>query len=326
MINLNYKYNYVVFGNDGSLMRTAYRDCMKCNQAKYIEMLDIKNSLLNFMFKYHTSPRINAHIRMPFRTVWNGYSFRNDFNNHLPICFIFFGNDTRRINNGLIEYLRGKYKGCKIISFCQDLVKTYGNDFDKYKKKFDYIFSFDHGDAQKYDLLYYPLVYSKLDMPQPDSSYRSDVYFLGKAKDRLEQIIQIYEHLSGMGLNCHFYITGVNEQGQKYPDKIHYCEGFSYEENIKHIIASKCLVEIMQGGGLGYTIRYAEALTYQKKIITNNKMIKKAPFFNDSFICAYDTPDDINEEFFNTPLIIDAKSRNSLSPLVFFKHIDDILE
>lgn len=320
-----FRYNYVVFGNDGSLMRAAYNDCKKNNQTRYIETLDINSAFAKILFKYHTSPRINKLFRMPFRGMWNKFSFRNSFKNDLPICFIFFGNDTRRIDNGLIEYLRNHYKGCKIVSFCQDLIRTYGDEFEKNKAKFDYVFSFDHGDVQKYALRYQPLVYSKIALEMPDETYKSDVYFLGKAKDRLEQIIGIYEYLSNLGLNCKFFVTGVKKEDQKYADKIQYCDGMTYLENIKYVMATKCMVEIMQGGGLGYTIRYAEALTYGKKIITDNAKVVEAPFYNDSFICAFSSLEDIRLDFFNRPLNIDSNEIRTISPLVFFERIDSII-
>jgi len=47
-----------------------------------------------------------------------------------------------------------------------------------------------------------------------------------------------------------------------------------YEENLEYIKRSKCLLEIMQEGGNGYILRTCEAVAYNKKIITNNKILK----------------------------------------------------
>ena len=40
------------------------------------------------------------------------------------------------------------------------------------------------------------------------------------------------------------------------------------------------MLEIMQQGGHGYTLRYCEAIAMGKKLATNNPEIEKAPFYN----------------------------------------------
>lgn len=52
----------------------------------------------------------------------------------------------------------------------------------------------------------------------------------------------------------------------------------TYQENIQHTLHTRCLLEIMQQGGLGYTQRVMEAICEGKKLLTNNSTIKEAPF------------------------------------------------
>lgn len=321
------KYNYVVFGSDADYMCTAYADIENCSWAKYIENLDCKNSILNKIYKYHTSPRLNQMVTIPFRKVWNRFSFVNTFEDNKPICFVFFGCDTRRIESGLILYLRKKYPNCKIISFCQDLVRTYGSKFKEFYSLFDAIYSFDQNDVKTYDLIYQPDVYSKINVEEDLNLSNSDVYFLGKAKDRLDQIITVYEKLTDNGLRCEFYITGVEKEKQIYSDQIHYCDGMNYLDNIKHIMKTNCILEIMQGGGHGYTLRYAEAIMYNKKLLTNNPEISKADCFNKDYISVFDDVESIDINFIKGRRInINEEIKESLSPLKFFKRVDCMLD
>lgn len=60
------------------------------------------------------------------------------------------------------------------------------------KQNFDLVLSYDYNDAKRYDILYYPTPYSAIpveSVTNPDN----DVYFLGKGKNRLTEIIDAYE-------------------------------------------------------------------------------------------------------------------------------------
>ena len=51
------------------------------------------------------------------------------------------------------------------------------------------------------------------------------------------------------------------------------------DENIRNISQSKALVDILQTGQYGITLRTYEALVNKKKLVTNNTQIKKYPFY-----------------------------------------------
>ena len=153
---------------------------------------------------------------------------------------------------------------------------------------------------------------------------KSDVYFVGKAKDRLKSIMDAYYKLKDSGLTCEFYLTEVpKEEKQLNLPGVHYCEGVSYIDNLKHINNTRCLLEIMQGGGHGYTLRYAEALMYDKKLLTNNPEIKDAPFYDSRCISVFTNAESIDSSFVKTDVtVINDRIKQQLSPLTFFEHID----
>lgn len=49
----------------------------------------------------------------------------------------------------------------------------------------------------------------------------------------------------------------------------------SYQENLDNIRKSKCIVDVVQKGQIGLTLRPLESLFFKKKLLTNNKCIKK---------------------------------------------------
>ena len=321
------KYNYVVFGTCDDYYRVSYDELNKYDNVKLVmDYIDSSSYLLKQIFRIHTSLAINNKITLPFKNIWNQKAFINTFSDNKPICFVFFSRN-QLCNPQFIDYLKNTYPKCKCVAFWQDLVdKINVPEMELLlSEKLDLALSFDHADAVKYSLTYYPLVYSPY-LIHDSEKYKSDVYFVGKAKDRLSVILGAYEKFKEAGLKCDFNITGVAKKNQKYRDDINYCSGLAYIENLKHIKGTKCMLEVMQGGGTGYTLRYAEAIMYNKKIITNNTMIKDASFYNPRLISTFSDVKDIDVLF---PLCdiqnINYCCKESLYPSRMLEFIDETL-
>ncbi len=321
------KYNYVIFGSLDDYYVISYSELYDKPYAKCImNYLDTKNTLLSTLFRVHHSNAANRWGALPFKNLWNPLIFKNCFQDNKPICFVFFARN-KLCSKMVIEYLRKQYPNSRFVAFWQDLVKTVKmNDFEELREKYlDICLSFDHGDCKKYNMTYYPLVYSPYKI-SIESNEKSDVYFVGKAKDRLAMIIQIYEKLSEAGLICDFNITGVSKQNRVYDGKINYIDSMRYIDNLRHIQSTKCMLEIMQGGGLGFTLRYGEAIMYDKKIITNNTEIVNAPFYSSKRIHVIQKPSDIDISFPNCePVIANYNYKEKLLPSNMLKFIDSLL-
>lgn len=201
------------------------------------------------------------------------------------------------ILNGYIEYLRKCFHEIpvKICLHLLDISAHYKKSLkvDHFKKIFDQIITFDLEDARRYGFHNYKNgVYEALTSDQIESEERNDVFFVGQAKNRLEKIHDCYRSFIENGLACDFWITGVKEEDMKYKDRIHYNQNLTYHDVIKKIRASRCILEIMQRGGTGYTYRTYEAICYRKKLISDNSYLKQAEFYNDEdFIIINDIPD-----------------------------------
>lgn len=322
-------YNYVIFGASEDLYRISYKDINDLTNAYYLyKHIDSDSRLLTDLYRLHTTSRINKIINLPMQKLWNSVIFRHTFPENKPICFIFFGGKDKIIKNGLVEYLKDKYPNSKFVYFYQDLVSRPREfSISEIESKFDLLLSFDQEDAKKYGLLYYPLVYSPCDVPEDKSIKESDIYFIGKAKNRLGDIVSAYEKLRSANLRCDFHITGVAPNDQKYADEIDYCVQMPYIENLKRIKATKCLLEIMQLGGHGYTLRTCEAIMYDKKMITNNPEIEKAPFYSPECIQPFRNVQEIDTDFIlHEPLSVDYNYKEKLSPVHLLEFIDRELQ
>lgn len=319
------RYNYVVLGSNADFYKASYADLNGREDSVYIwNLIDSKNLFKRLLYRVHTSPSINRKIHIPFQQIWNGEVYKNKFKKDKPLCFIFFAGRKREIDNGLPEYLRTKYPGSKIVLFYQDIVKrSLLPNIEEIKPRFDIILSFDQLDAKKYNIKYYPLVYSQIEIPENLEIEKSDVFFVGKAKDRFDRIIAAYEMFRNAGLKCDFHIIGVKPEEQKYADEIVYQEQMPYLENLQRILASKCMLEIMQQGGHGYTLRYCEAIMYDRKIITDNPEVDIAPFYDSKLIQVFKEPNEIDTSFVKAdPLIANYNYKKNLSPVHMLEFID----
>ena len=320
-------YQFVIFGSSSEFMRAAYADIDTYDGATYLyKNLETESKVKKALFRFHNSKKINSIMNLPYKSVWFN-DLTPELNKHDYICFLFFAGGTRfnAIKDGYIEYLRDNYPNGRIVCFYQDLVSLKRNvSVQEIKEKCDLVLSFDQNDCYKYGLTYYPLVYSSSNIDVTDIS--NDVYFVGKAKDRLEDILDAYSFLRDSGLKCDFNIVGVDLREQKYPNEINYCEPMSYADNIKHILSSKSILEIMQQTGTGYTLRTCEAIANDRLLITNNAEVQQAPFYDPKLIITFDRPSKIDVGVVrNANIPVDYRYKQELSPIRLLQFIDSQL-
>lgn len=329
------KYNYVVFGTDSDLARFTFSDLVDKDGVYLAPTIEENLGIFYPIYRFHLSDKVNSVVKLPFKSIWNPCYFKNPFKDDKPICFVFlryltFVNKT--IN--LTDYFRKNYPGSKCVLYIRDLFerqinKYYNTPFDIHdiRKQYDLAISFDEGDCQKYNLAYFPLVMSSFRetvRQMPDS----DVFFVGWAKNRLHEIISAYEVLRSHSLRLDFNLAGVEEEQKVYKDEINYITFMDYGENLQHVAHTKCLLEIMQKGQTSFTQRGAEAVCLGKKLLTNNPIIEKEPFYNPKYISRFENPLDMDEAFISKiPEKIDVNYhyKENFSPLALLATIDEKL-
>jgi len=326
------KHDFVFLGSDWDLYKYAYSDLEKIDNATYVAGISSRlNRCEKFLFRAHFTPKINNYINLPFKSIWNKVLFRGLTDVDETIFVLDSGWILLNEEMSIINYLKRKCKKSKFVWFLQDLFcKQHLNDGSpiellKIQKSLDLIVSFDQGDSEKYGFEYHPLVFSEFNGIIEEMPY-SDVYFLGQAKDRLNDLLSVYKYLRDNGLKCDFHIAKVSENEQKYSDEIDYNPQFSYNKNLQHILHTKCLLEVMQKGGTGMTQRGVETVGLNKLLITNNTRIHEAPFYNPDFICQYNKPNEIPISFINKikeGVQADYNYKEFLSPVAFFQFIEE---
>lgn len=270
-------YNFVIFQTPDDYFRLSQQDLQNIDNVKYIDQFPYKaNKLVRKIYRLHFSDKINRrielplNIELPFRQFWNPFYFKNDFDNDKPIVFIFCGRYAFWAKYDLIDFLKKKYPNSKFVCFFQDIIKDHKRiSIEEVKRKFDLVISYDYGDAKKYSLEYHPTIFSKLHVTEDSSIPSCDVYFVGAAKNRLDQIHDAYDILTGQGLMCDFYIINVPDHLQRKCKGLHYIPYMDYYTNLQHVLKCKGILEILQNGAVGASLRMKEALIFNKYFITN---------------------------------------------------------
>ncbi len=169
---------------------------------------------------------------------------------------------------------------------------NYIDDNNKYilnDKNIDEFWTFDKNDAQKYNMKYNPQFYTK-NVKIQDEQNKYDVLFLGRPKTRKKDIVDLEKKLKEEGIQTNFKII---ENEKDY---------VSYDEYLKMIAESKCILDYNQEGQVGLSLRPMEALFLERKLITNNTDIRNYDFYNHDniFILGEDNINEI-KEFINKP-------------------------
>jgi len=326
---MNLKYHYVILASEWDLYKISYSELNDIADANYIGGLP-------HLFGERIGKIINS-IAIRTKLPFLGYLIKKNLAKVLkktnkPICFIFFGNWVEYdLSFGIIDHLKSRYLNSKIVWFNQDLVKTHNRileQIDSIKNRFDLVLSFDYDDCKEYNMIYHPLVFTDV-TNKYKSKIENDIYFLGKAKNRLSDILKVYSFLKSMNLKLDFNLVGVPHDQQIFQNEINYIDSMSYDDNLRHVARSRCLLEVMQKTGTGFTSRTNEAICFGKKILTNNTMIKNAPFYNSNYISEFDDQFIFDEEFLlkiPDDIEVNYQYKNEISPINFLRFIDERLQ
>jgi len=173
---------------------------------------------------------------------------------------------------------------------------------------FDRFFVFDPSDIHYHnlDLPFIGNFYFTIpELLATHHSTATGAYFVGAFnRDRKE----ILEHLSPLlisaGIPTKFFLYSKKPRKAEVDNK-HFLltqKISTYEENIEEVKASKIIVDITVCAHKGLSLRFYEALCFEKKIITNNDSIKYYDFYHPDNIFIYGQDEiDTLTTFINTP-------------------------
>lgn len=215
--------------------------------------------------------------------IWYGDWFKNLINYDTIIIHM------SKLTRYMPFIIRKKYPNIRIIGWYWNTIDNNTKPIETEDKNIEY-YSFDENDCIEYGLKkniqYYcdPLVLEK-------RTNKSDIYFIGRSKGRKEKIQEIKRICEDNKLKCDFNVIEDSSN-----------DIIPYSEVKKKLLETKSILEINKKNQIGYTLRALESLFYEIKLITDNKYIKQAPFYNKDNIFIVDEDEYVNlYDFINKP-------------------------
>lgn len=296
----------VVLGNGLEWCEKSLADLNKRNNIQIINSdfpCDPSNPLSKIA-RIHFSKMLNQKKELPFKRIWfHKFAEYICSNQYEEIVIIIYDRNRLANNSEFLKYLRNYFPKSKLVYYFTNIVKISGarsNNFVEHLKQYyDVIYTYDPGDAVKYGFRYQPLIYSKNESIHLNKNRNHEVFYVGAAKDRLSLLLSTYEKLNKLGIRTNFSIVNVDENLQKYTTEIQYNKWTSYSNVLQLINKSTCILDIIQGESEGFTMKVCEAVYYDKLLITTNKKVQDAPFYDKRFIKVITSPNDISKDFFD---------------------------
>ncbi len=292
--------------------------------------LQNRNYIWRYLYSIHNSRRLNSKVNVPFKSLWYKYvidkkAIKKDEDN----CFVFTGYN---VDYKYVYYLKKRYPNARFVFVIRDKVEMYLKKVPIFMKKvlednlFEYIFSYDEIDCDKYGFIHFDEISSKISLEKSLIEEKYDVFFAGIVKDRYNLLIDIYKFLTQYGIRVNYYLVGVEKNKRiSYPGIEYADKSLDYYEMLSRTLQAKCILEINQKNASGYTSRVLEAITYDKKLISNNLNIRNNRFFDTRFICLFESVNEISIDFIKNNDLVTFNYKNEFSPVKLIELIEKTL-
>ena len=327
------KYILVLANNTFSI--PMYKDLWKREDV----FLYIVNKTLakpvSFLRKIHTDPRCNQIVNLPCRDIWE-----RDLLNYAgeDVCYLFSSEAIVYLSEDLLLRIKNHSQRLKMVLLLVD--SLHANSIHLQwarpmitKFPWDLVITYDKDDAEEFDFSYMGCNIYSFDMDCKPSNNQSDIYFVGTEKaGRNRYVSELYNYFSVNNVNCNFHLMDRKYYAYKYIGKsksgleYHLFSRIKYEEILADVLASNCVLEIVQKGQKAQTARYYEAVCANKKLLTNNHYIKELPFYNERYMKVFDDFGDIDIEWIKRKEKIDYGYNGEFSPVRILGIIENILE
>ena len=198
-----------------------------------------------------------------------------------------------------------------------------------FKSFWEKIYTFDKDDSEEFcfkniGLYYYSA--SKLPVQIKETNNQSDVFFVGGLKgDRENLILSLFVECEKQELNADFVLSCMNNEqwrNRKFAKKITYIRRWlPYQKVLKRMSNTNCIIEVLQKKQHTQSIRYFEALVFNKKLLTNNPNIFSLPFYNSQYMRYFENVNDIDFKWLKDREKINYGYNNEFSSICLAKMI-----
>lgn len=299
-------------------MKEIFNDLKSDPRVDYLESpcreLNIK--LLRLVRKIHLSRRINDVIELPFKGIWGSVLDDYIWEADTEYYILFWAVAPYPIPVKRLKKLQKEHNVKFVLLMGGPLFAS--KVTPRYLKQlhFDSVYTIEDPDVEKYGFLPMNTIYSTVDAQELGVSDgpEHDLLFVGRDKGRLSLLLNVYEYLKQNGILPYYRLSRVKRKDEKYKDEILYNHAVPYRKVLQEVQKSNCLLEIIQRGGFAATLRYYEAICYNKKLLTSNKNVVNLPFYDPRYIHVFERPEDIDCDWVKDKSPVDYGYDGRFSP------------
>ena len=294
--------------DDVVLFETGYRDT---------------NILGRGLRKVHLSRKVNDIIQLPQKRVWYRRIPSSLFQSNYIDKILIIDGALNYIDRYELKYIKTSHKNAKMFLLLINALDADSPSVNGIKDfilefPWDEILTFDPKDAQKYGMTYRGFCYySYHAIDNCINTKPSDICFTGGLKGgRDSLILDSYHYLTQKGVTCDYRIMTYTRQPSPSESGItFYSNGWRpYTEVLSMVYNSNCIMEILQKGQSGASLRYFEAVCYNKKLLTNNKNIVDFPYYNPLYMRFFSSLLDIDINWILSKDSVDYEYKGDFSP------------
>lgn len=304
-----------------------YREFSKyCSDVNIIyENLDELNYLYRLLYAY--LPKYKKNIQRKYYISKLKKKIKN-----ADIILVIRGSS---ITEDVMNYMKLEAPSqCKFCLYQWDSVQN-NPEIKKIHHMFDIVSTFDLNDARKYKWKYRPLFFIPEILNNKDKTI--DVFFIASLHSKRVEILNEVKEITkknGLSVRTFLFSKRLVFYKRKYINKKEeYCNSvnkdilfkpISVKESYSFYSDSKIVVDYTHPNQKGLTMRTIECLGNKCKLVTNNKYVREADFYNENNIFIYDENNfDIPKDFINKPY--ENIDKNIVDSYTIQKWIMDII-
>lgn len=201
------------------------------------------------------------------------------------------------VNFDLIHWIRRNNPQNRIIIYFINTVRDTRMP-QRYEEMGCELWSFDKDDCKKYNMKFndWYCCYT----PDENRKIKYDVSFIGREKTRRPFLNEFAKYMKRNGITYYYHIT--HERNYPIINPFKYKHHISYSKMIEIEKQSKAIVELVEPGQGGSTLRIMDSIFNNVKLITNFEIIKFSELYNPNniYILKNNNFDGI-KQFLNVP-------------------------
>ena len=292
-----------------------------------------RNRIINRLEEIATSYTINSRIDLPLKRIfYTGIEKYLQDKDTLYKIIIPTGTMVK-MDMSFFKRIKSKYKNVELYPLvvdsmgAQSIHMSIARKMLLNEKIWSAVLTFDKLDAREYGFMWIGYTYYSAVNDVEASSKHSDVYYIGLDKgNRTMKYSEVYNFFQANAVNCMFNILGPKYMEYLPDTNLKYVhEYISYSANISFVKSTNCVLEILQEKQNAQTVRYFEAITQNKKLLTNYRGVEELPYYNSDYIKVFDKVSDIDVDWLKKVEKIDYKYEGDFSPLFLADFVNEIV-